>query len=143
MPTDTREIVALRRDLAQAERALREQAERKARRLVEAGRIAWREAQDACFSFDRIRQSANTRLKAIQAGDHERFRGERQLAEKALRDADRADAGYALISFARRGDRLRYLRSEIEREAVIAEALQRGGVYTDACRGRYFQEIVR
>ena len=38
-----RDIVVLRRELAQAERELREKAEREAVRLAEAERVAWRE----------------------------------------------------------------------------------------------------
>jgi hypothetical protein len=139
-PLRARDIVALRRELAQAEGMLREKAEREARRLLEVERIEWREAQDACFSFDRVRRSADSRLKAIDAGGQERFRGERRLAEMALRDADRADANYTVISFARLRDRLRYLRGGSERESVVREALERGGVYTER---RYFQEILR
>jgi len=139
-PLQARDIVALRRELAQAEGILRGKAEGEARRLAEAERVAWREAQEACFAFDRIRQSANSRLEAIQAGDRERFVGERRLAEMALRDGHRADASYTVLSFAPLRERLRYLRGGSERESVVREALKRGGVYTDR---RYFQEIVR
>ncbi len=128
-PLPARDIVALRRELAQAERMLHEKAGREARQLAVAERVAWREAQDACFFFDGIRPSVNSRLKALQAGDHERFLGERRLAEMAIRDADRADAAYTVISFAQLRDRLRYLRGGTERDSVLAEALQRGGVY--------------
>ena len=50
---------------------------------------------------------------------------------------------YTVISFAKTTDRLRYLRGGSDREAVVREALERGGVYTDACQGRHFQGIVR
>jgi hypothetical protein len=126
--------------LAVAERALRDEAEREARRLAQAEHFAWREAQDSCFTFDRIRALASSRLEAIHAGGRERFTGERKVAEMALRDADRADAAYTVISFAKLRDRLRYLRGGSEREAVMREALERGGAYTE--RG-YFQEILR
>src|ERR1700722_3802182 len=139
-PHPARDILALRRELAQAERILREKAEREARRLSEIELVAWREAQDACFSFDRIRLNVNSRLKAIQAGNRERFPGERRLAEMALRDAGKADASYTVISFARLRERLRYLRGGLVRESVVPEALERGGVYTE--RG-YFQVILR
>jgi hypothetical protein len=59
----------------------------------------------------------------------------------ALSDTDRADAAYTVISFARLRDRLRFLRGGSEREAVVREALERGGVYTDAYGGRHFQGI--
>ena len=39
---------------------------------------------------------------------------------------------YTVISFARLRDRLRYLRGGSGRESVWREALERGGVYTDA-----------
>lgn len=139
-PVAARDIVALRRELAQAERALREKAEHEAQRLADAERVAWVEAQEACSSFDSIRRSVNSRLKAIQAGERERFVGERRLAEMALRDAHRADAAYTVISFARDRDRLRYLRGGNERESALAEALRRGGVYDE--RG-HFMEILR
>ena len=142
-PADVRDIVALRRELAHAERVLRDNADREARRLAKAEHVAWRDAQDTCFAYDCIRQNVNRRLETIRAGARERFLGERLLAEMALRDADRADAAYAVISFARLRDRLRYLRGGSEREAVLREALERGGVYTGRCGGRHFQEIVR
>jgi hypothetical protein len=142
-PTDVRDIVALRRELAHAERVLRDNADREARRLAKAEHVAWREAQNNCFAYDSIRRNVNGRLKVIRAGGRERFLGERALAEMALRDADRADAAYAVISFARLRDRRRYLRGRSEREAVLREALERGGVYTGRCEGRHFQEIAR
>jgi hypothetical protein len=137
------DIVALRRELAHAERVLRERAEREARRLGESERIAWREARDSCWAFDRIREAANAGLETNLARGRERFPGECSLAEMALRDADRADVAYTVISFARLTDRLRYLRGGADREAVIRETFERGGVYTDAYRGRHFHGIVR
>jgi hypothetical protein len=139
-PLPARDIVALRRELAQAEWILRERAEREARLLAEAERVAWLDAQAACISFDRIRHRVNSRLKAIDTGEREKFLGERRLAEMTLRDANGADASYTVISFARLRDRLRYLRGGSERESVVREALGRGGVYTEQ---RYFQEILR
>jgi hypothetical protein len=140
---DPGRITALRRELASAEQSLRARARREAARLAHAEHVALREACDACHAFDRIRRNASARLDAIRAGSPERFRGERPFAEMALREADRADAAYTVISFAKRRDRLRYLRGGDEREAVIREALKRGGVFTDACGGEYFQEILR
>ncbi len=140
---DPRRITALRRELADAEQALRAQARREAERLARAERTALREACDACHAFDRIRRNASGRLEAIRAGNRERFPGERSFAEMALREADRVDAAYTVIALAQRGDRLRYLRGGNEREAVIREALARGGVYTEACGGKHFQEILR
>jgi hypothetical protein len=58
----------------------------------------------------------------------------------ALCDANRADASYTVVSFARLRDRLRYLRGGSERESVVREALERGGVYTER---HYFQEILK
>lgn len=129
--------------MAQAERLLCERAEREARRLAAAEHVAWREAQDACFLYDYIRANVNRRLEAIHEGERERFPGELRLTQMALSDADRADAAYTVISFARLRDRLRYLRGGSDREAVVSEALERGGVFTDACGGRHFQGIVR
>ena len=140
---DPRRIRELRRELAEAERALRARAQQAAERLQRAERDACREACDACHAYDRIRPSASARLDAIRAGGRERFHGEEKFAEMALRQADRADAAYTVIAFAHRRDRLRYLRGGTEREAVIREALTRGGVFTEACGGQYFQEIVR
>jgi hypothetical protein len=140
---DLRRITALRRELADAEQALRARTRREATRLAHAEHAAWRQACDACHAFDRIRRNASSRLDAIRTGSPERFRGERPLAEVALREADRADAAYTVISFARRRDRLRYLCGGDERKAVIREAIERGGVFTDACGGNYFQEILR
>jgi hypothetical protein len=140
---DLRRITALRRELADAEQTLRARTRREATRLAHAEHAAWRQACDACHAFDRIRRNASARLDAIRTGSPERFRGERRLAEVALRDADRADAAYTVISFARRRDRLRYLCGGDERKAVIREAIARGGVFTDARGGNYFQEILR
>ncbi len=138
------DIVALRRELAQAERVLRERAEREAVQVAEAERIAWREAQANCLQPERIRREANRRMEAIQAGGTERFLGERALAEMALSDVEkwelRDSAAYTTISFARLRDRLRYVRDGSERDAVVRETLARGGVYTE--RG-YFQEILK
>jgi len=142
-PAEAHNIVALRRELAHTELVLREKAESEARRLLVAERTAWREAQDACFAFDRIRKYVRVRLEAIRNGDRERFAGEYKLAEMALRDADRADAAYTIMSFARLRDRLRYLRGGSQREAIVREAVARGGVYTAACGGHHFQGIVR
>jgi hypothetical protein len=69
-------IVALRRELALAERAFRNNAEHEARRLAEAEHNAWREARDACASYDRIRRGASERLEAMQNGAPERFPAE-------------------------------------------------------------------
>ncbi len=140
---DPHRITALRRELADAEQTLRAQTRREAARLADAERAALLEARAACHAFDRIRPNASARLDAIRAGSPERFRNERQLAEMALHEADRADAAYTVISFAKRRDRQRYLRGGGEREAVIREAIARGGVFTDARGGKYFQEILR
>ena len=139
-PVSTRDIAGLRRELAQAERMLRETAEHEARRLADLECLAWSEAQDVCFLFDRIRRSVNSRLMAIHSGAPERFLGEQKLAEMALCAADRADAAYTVISFARLRDRLRYLRGGSDRESVVREALERGGIYTER---HYFQGILR
>jgi len=143
MSDPARNVVALRRELAQAERMLRERAEREARRLAMAERWAWREARDACHAFDRIRQNINARLEAIKNGHPERFLNEQELAQMALRDANRADAAYTILSFAGPRDRLRYLSGGAKGDAVVRETLECGGVYTRACGGRHFQEIVR
>lgn len=116
---------------------------RSAELLADAERIAWREVRDSCHAFDWIREAVTARLEAIHAGGRERFHGEERLAQMALRDADWADASYTVISFARLRDRFRYLRGGSEREAVVREGLERGGVYTGARGGRHFQEIVR
>jgi hypothetical protein len=136
-------VSALRRELAQAERHLRVHAEREARRLAEAEHVVWREAQDACTAYDCIRQNVTRRLEAIGSRESERFPGECTFAEVAMREAERADAAYTVISFAQVRDRLRYLRGGSEREGVLRETLERGGVYTGRCGGRHFQEIVR
>lgn len=138
--SDARSIVVLRRELALAERVLREKAQGEAAKLTEAERDAWEGAHEACLLFDRIRPRARARLDAIRTGDRERFGGERRLAEIALRDADRADAAYTIVSFANLRDRLRYLWGGSERESVVREALVRGGVHVE--RG-HFQEIVK
>jgi hypothetical protein len=122
---------------------LRARAKREAIGLVRAERVAWREAQNACFFFDRIWPKARTRMQSIRAGGPERFVGEASLAEIALGTALRADAAYTILSFANPRDRLRYLRGGSERDAVVRETLERGGVYTERCAGRHFQEIVR
>jgi hypothetical protein len=140
----TCDIVALRRELAQAERGLRERAEREAVRLAEVERLAWREARADCLQLERIRLTAQTRLEAIIVGGSERFLGECELAEMALRDVEvwelRDSAAYTIVSFACRRNRLRFLRGRHERDGVMRETLTRGGVYTE--RG-YFQEILK
>jgi hypothetical protein len=139
-----RDIVALRRGLAQEERGLRERAQREAVRLAEAECVAWREAQADCLQLQRIRRSAKRRLESIIAESPESFSGERELAEMALRDVEawelRDSAAYTIVSFARRRDRLRYLRGGSERVAVMREALEHGGAQTE--RG-HFQEILK
>jgi hypothetical protein len=138
------DIVALRRDLAQAERGLRERAAREAVRLAEAELVAWREAQEGCLQLERIRRDANARLDAIREGGQTRFPGEYVLAQMALRDVEtwelRCSAAYTIVSFAGRRNRFRFLRGGADREAVMREMLAHGGVYTE--RG-YFQEILK
>jgi hypothetical protein len=140
---NARSVLALRRELALAERQLREKVEREAERLAVAEHVSWREARDSCYVFDWIRRAAIARLEAISVGGNERFLGEERLAQMALRDADWADAAYAVVSFASLGDRLRYLHGGSERAAVVREALERGGVFTNAYGGHHLQEIVR
>ena len=139
-----RDIVALRRELAKAERELREKAEREAVRLVEAERVAWREARENCLQLERIRRHATARIETIRDGGRERFNGERALALMVTREVEmlelRDSTAYTIVSFARLRDRLHYLRGGSEREAVIRETLTRGGVYTE--RG-YFQGILK
>ena len=138
--TNSRDIVFLRRELAQAELQLRERAELQAVRLAWSESFAWRQAQADCFYFDHIRNLVEPRLRAIIRGSPQKFPGEQELAELALHNANQTDAAYTIISFARLHERLRYLRGGAEREAVIGEALKRRGVYTE--RG-YFQEILK
>jgi hypothetical protein len=138
-----RQVIALRLEHTQAECEFRKEAQREAVRLVQTEREQWREAREACFAFDRIRPAADARLNAILGGNREQFPGEGKLAEMAICDADKADARYTVICFANRHDRLRCLRGGPEREAVIREAVERGGVYTETCGGRHFQEIAR
>ncbi|MGC1907748.1 MAG: hypothetical protein WA715_28260 [Candidatus Acidiferrum sp.] len=137
-------IVALRRELVQAERQLRERAEREAVRLANAERGEWRIAREDCLQLERIRRDATERLIAIGSGGKTRFRDEAALAELALRDVETWElhdsAVYTIISFANRRDRLRFLVGGADREAVMREALAQGGVYTE--RG-YFQEILK
>ncbi len=139
-----RDIVVLRRELAQAERELREKAEREAVRLAEAERVAWRETRENCLQVERIRRRATARIEAIRHGGRERFTGERALAVIAMREVEmwelRDSTAYTIVSFARLRDRFRYLRGGAEREAVIRETLTRGGVNTE--RG-YFQGILK
>jgi len=139
-----RDIVVLRRELAQAERKLRERAEREAVRLAEAERVAWRETREACLQLERIRRDANARFEAIRRGEQERFPAEYALAEMALREVEtcelRDSAAYTIISFACLRERLRFLHGGPEREALMHDALTCGGVYTE--RG-YFQEILK
>ena len=140
----SRNIVALRHELAEAERELRDRAEREAVRLVGAERVAWREAREDCLQLERIRRNAIARIEAIRSGDCERFQSEYELAETSLRDVEawelRESAAYTIISFACLRKRLRFLLGGAEREAVMRETLTCGGVYTE--RG-YFQEILR
>lgn len=137
-------IVALRRELAQAEKELRERAEREAVRLAVEERDQWRVAREDCLQLERIRRDATERLIAIGSGGKTRFRDEAALAELALRDVETWElhdsAVYTIISFANRRDRLRFLVGGADREAVMREALAQGGVYTE--RG-YFQEILK
>jgi hypothetical protein len=139
-----RDIVALRRELAQAERGLRERAEREAVRLANAERDEWRIARENCLQLERIRRDATARVIAIRAGGKTRFPDECALAELALRDVETWElhdsAVYTSISFAGRRIRLRFLRGGADREAVMGETLAHGGVYTG--RG-YFQEILK
>jgi hypothetical protein len=137
-------IASLRRELSVAEQELREKAACEAERLAQAERITWREARESCLQLERIRRSATVRLKAIVTGSRERFPGERELAEMALREVDGwglwDSTAYTVISFAGRRGRFRFLRGGAEREAVIGEAVKRGGVYNE--RG-HFIEVLR
>jgi hypothetical protein len=138
-PAEALGIVSMRRELAIAERHLRERAGREAESLAQSERAAWGKARDACRAFDHIRPRVEARLSAIQAGASERFLGERRLGEMALRDAARADAAYTILSFGDRRERLRYLRGGSEREAALHETLERGGVYGE--RGHFFDVL--
>jgi hypothetical protein len=139
-----RDITALRRELALAERGLRERAAREAVRLAEAERVAWREAREGCLQLERIRRDVNARLDTIRGGGQTRFPGEFALAQTALRDMEtwepRCSAAYTIVSFAGRRNKLRFLRGGADREGVVRETLAHGGVYTE--RG-YFQEILK
>jgi hypothetical protein len=140
---DSRLVSRLKQELAHAERRLRERAELRARELAAEEEIAWREARDECHAFDRIRTLVWRRWDALSNGEKEIFLGERRLAEMALRDADRADASFTVVSFAKLSDRLQFLRGGTEREKTVTRALERGGVSTEAFGGRHFQRIVR
>jgi hypothetical protein len=150
-------IAELRQELALAERQLRELAVLAAERFAQQERAAGHEALEACRDYDRIRARAEARLAESRAADvvsgsgappgrvvvfknetPERFPGEEQLAELAIRAADFADAAYTVIAFGSRDDRMRFLRGGTEREAVIREAIERGGAYTDR---KFFMEI--
>jgi hypothetical protein len=137
----------LRKELALAERELRERAKVEAVRLARLEHEEWLTARDECLQLEQLRRSANTRLKAMSLGRAERFCGEPALAQMALRDIVQwgvnGSAAYTIISFANRYDRLRYLRNGVAREAILAKTMERGGVYTDAFGGRHFMEIVR
>lgn len=139
-----RDIAALRHELAQAERELRERAEHEAVLLAETERVAWREAREDCLQLERIRRDVTARTEVIRDGGRERFPGERALAGVVLRDVEtlefRDSTAYTIVSFACRRERLRFLRGGAQRDAVLREALRRGGVYTE--RG-YFQEILK
>jgi hypothetical protein len=144
---DVSRVAVLRRELGQAERRLREQVRSEAVRLAEAERMEWGRTRDECLQLEKIRCEARCRLEQLTAGALERFLGERELAEMALRDVERWElvdsAAYTVISFANRRDRLRFIKGGAEREAVIRETIERGGVYTEACGGRHSQEILR
>lgn len=144
MSVTSQHVLTLRRELAQAERALREKARAEAIRLAEAERTAWFEARDRCLQLERIRRNVKARLSAILRGGPERFSGERKLAEMALNDVEkwepRDSTAYTIVSFARLRDRLRYLWGGSEREAIIVETLKRGGVYNEH---GFFMEILR
>lgn len=133
-----------RREGVPASRDLRERAAREARRIAEMERVAWRAARDRCLQLEEIRRNARRRIAAIADGFPEKYAGERAWAEAALREVARSEpydsAAYTILSFAGRRERLRYLRgSDADREAMVREALARGGVRDD--RG-HFQEIV-
>lgn len=137
------DIVELRRELGHAEIQLRVRADQEAVKIAQAEHTAWCEARDCCLQLERIRRSAKSCLKAIVAGSRERFREKRELAELALREVERWElresAAYTVVSFARRRDRLRYLRGGSERETVIHEAIKRGGVYDE--RGHFVEVL--
>ncbi|MGC1907695.1 MAG: hypothetical protein WA715_27985 [Candidatus Acidiferrum sp.] len=137
-------IVALRRELAQAEKELRERAEREAVRLAVEERDQWRVAREDCLQLERIRRDASARLEAIRDGGQPRFPGEYELAQSAIRDVEkwelRDSAAYTIISFAGRRIRLRFLMGGAQREGAMRETISQGGVYTE--RG-YFQEILK
>jgi hypothetical protein len=144
MDPSASKIIALRRELAQAERELRERAEREATRLAKAERAARREVQTNCLQLERIRRRAKTRLEAIISENSERFPGELKVAEMALRDVQAWELWdstvYTIMNFACMRDRLHFLRGGTEREAVMREVITRGGVYTER---KYFQEILK
>lgn len=68
---DPSRITALRRELAQAEQALRARTRQESTRVAQAERDAWREARDSCHTYDRIRCNASARLEIIRAGGPE------------------------------------------------------------------------
>ena len=144
MDPSVSQVIALRRELAQAERELRERAKREAGRLVKAERGARREVQAYCLQLERIRRRAKARLEAIISGNPEKFPGELELAEMALRDVQAWElwdsTAYTIMNFACMRDRLHFLRGGTEREAVMRGVITRGGVYTER---RYFQEILK
>jgi len=137
----------------------RARAAREARRIAELEREAFRAAAERCHQLDDLWRKVTRRLDAIdqeglpglrlgepgRKSSHERFLGERALAEMALRDIANweipASAAYTIVAFANLRERLRFMTgTDADREALVREALVRGGVYTDT---GYFQEILR
>lgn len=137
--------ISMRRNERSNQQTLRARAEREARYMADLERVSWSACLEQCRSCDRTLGYIRQRLAEISSGARERFAGERKLAEYALPQVEqwalRFDVIYTVLSFANLRDRWRYLRgSDAEREALIREVLERGGVFTD--RG-CFQEILR
>ena len=127
-----------------------------AEKLARDERAARLQALEDCRFYDRLRPRVEERLAAIREGvvppgkeTPERFPGEERLAELMLHKSDLANAAFTVINFANRHDRLRYLRGgpagggangNNDRDALLRETLERGGVYNDR---NFFIEVIK
>jgi len=141
--------VALETGKVSREAILRENRERQtfqdnALALVRVERALWNEARNAVLRLEAIGRNAGRRLNEIGAGGPERFSGEAEWCWAAIaevsRQMPRAAAAYAIASFGKFGDRLRFALDTKAGGRMAGAALDCGYVADE--RGRRFEVML-